>query len=81
MDVHETVTRIFTDHFQVPADEITAATTMADLELDSLELVELSLVIEEELGVTLSDEQLAQRSLNVGGLCEAISARLGAGAR
>ncbi len=81
MNVHETVLKIFTSHFEVSADDISATTTMEDLELDSLELVELSLVIEEEFGVKFSDEQLAQRSLNVGGLCEAISARLGAGAR
>ncbi|HEY3871345.1 MAG TPA: phosphopantetheine-binding protein [Actinocrinis sp.] len=81
MSVYETVTKIFADSFRVPADQISAASTMEELELDSLELVELSLLIEQELGVTLSDEQLAERNLDVGGLCETISTLLGAGAR
>ena len=81
MNVYETVTQIFADSFEVPADRITAATTLRDLDLDSLELVELSLVLEKEFGVKLTDEQLAESTLDVGRLCAAISAAQGAEAR
>jgi acyl carrier protein len=79
MNVYETVAKIFVESFVVPAERITAEATLEELELDSIELVELSMIIEQEFGVKLSDEQLADSELNVGGLVEAINSVLGAG--
>ncbi|TXS54204.1 phosphopantetheine-binding protein [Streptomyces sp. t39] len=51
--------RIITDclinDFEVPADDVTPGTTLARLDLDSLSLVELSLIVEERLGLAAAD--------------------------
>ncbi|MEV6975628.1 acyl carrier protein [Kitasatospora sp. NPDC093806] len=41
--------------FDVSAAVVTPGATLASLELDSLALVELSLLVEERIGVTVSD--------------------------
>ncbi|MCX4758101.1 acyl carrier protein [Kitasatospora purpeofusca] len=41
--------------FDVPADRVEPGATLASLELDSLALVELSLLVEERIGATVSD--------------------------
>ncbi|WP_025617021.1 acyl carrier protein [Salinispora cortesiana] len=46
--------------FQLEAPEVVLDATLKDLELDSLDVVELSLAIEKELGVSVSDDELLQ---------------------
>jgi acyl carrier protein len=46
--------------FQVDPDDITPESTLKDLELDSLDVVDLSLVVEKELGVAISDDEMLQ---------------------
>ena len=53
-----TFTEVLTEEFGVPADEITAEATFEALGLDSLDVVELTLVLEEKIGVKLEDEEL-----------------------
>lgn len=50
---------ILTTKFQLDADEIVPSSTLEDLQLDSLDLVELALVIEKEFGTRVSDDELA----------------------
>lgn len=57
-DINSQLTTILTDQFGVPADEITEDATFEALGLDSLDLVEVTLVIDEELGIRIPDEQL-----------------------
>ncbi|MGH3441057.1 MAG: acyl carrier protein [Nitriliruptorales bacterium] len=57
-ELYETVARILTDTFQVPADEVSAEATLESLDLDSLDLVELTLIVEEETGVKIEDDEL-----------------------
>ena len=46
--------------FQLDATEVVPASTFADLGLDSLDLVELSLAIDSELGAPVTDDELAE---------------------
>ena len=53
-----TFTEVLTEEFGVLEDEITAEATFEALGLDSLDVVELTLVLEEKIGVKLEDEEL-----------------------
>lgn len=57
--------QIMATKFQLDLAEITPEATLKDLELDSLDIVELGLVMNKELGVSLSDDELLEaQSLN-----------------
>ncbi len=58
--MYEQLKQIVQTKFQVPGDEIGPGVTFEDLGLDSLDMVELSLVIEQEMGVRVSDDELAE---------------------
>jgi len=51
-------TEVLTEEFGVPEDEVAAEATFEALGLDSLDVVELTLVLEERTGVKLEDEEL-----------------------
>ncbi|MFI9051581.1 acyl carrier protein [Streptomyces sp. NPDC053427] len=55
---YEWITGLLTEHLGVPEDTITPNATFEGLELDSLSVVELSVIIEEQLGVQLTEEDL-----------------------
>lgn len=58
--MYEHLRQIMQRKFQVPAEDIKPEATLRDLGLDSLDLVELALVIEKETGVRVTDDDLAQ---------------------
>ncbi|MDT0262148.1 acyl carrier protein [Jatrophihabitans lederbergiae] len=58
--MYEKLKQIMCSKFQVPSAEFVPGVTFEDLGLDSLDLVELSLVIEQEIGVRISDDELAE---------------------
>ena len=51
-------TEVLTEEFGVPEDEVAAEATFEALGLDSLDVVELTLVLEEKTGIKLEDEEL-----------------------
>jgi len=51
---------LLTTDFGVPTDEISADATFEALGLDSLDIVELTLALEDRTGVKLGDEDLEQ---------------------
>jgi acyl carrier protein len=55
----EQLREIISQKFQVDPADIAPDSKLQDMELDSLDLVELSLVIEKELGARVSDTELA----------------------
>lgn len=57
-DIYGTFTEILTGTFGVPDEDIEPDASFESLSLDSLDLVELTLVVEEELGVKIEDEEL-----------------------
>jgi len=58
--VFEQLKQIMTTKFQLNPADVAPEATLEGLELDSLDLVELSLVMEKELGVRISDDELAE---------------------
>ncbi len=58
--VYDRVKELLVEKFGVSADDVTPEATFADLDLDSLDLVEFALAAEEEMGVRISDEEAEQ---------------------
>ncbi|MFF8652548.1 SDR family oxidoreductase [Streptomyces huasconensis] len=56
--VYEMLTRLLTEEFDIPAEGITPQATVRDLELDSLTLVELTVMVAEQTGKTIETEDL-----------------------
>lgn len=57
-DLYRTVETILTDTFRVPEDEVSPDATFESMQLDSLDLVELTMVIEEEIDLRIEDDEL-----------------------
>ncbi|MFP8885484.1 MULTISPECIES: acyl carrier protein [Streptomyces] len=56
----ERLKSILADKLKVSPDRITADATREDIELDSLAVVELSLLLKSELGLEISDDDLLE---------------------
>lgn len=52
------ITTALADTFDMDASGITAESVFADLGLDSLAMVEMGLVLQEQTGITLNDTEL-----------------------
>lgn len=57
-ELFATFNEVLTSEFGVPEGEVTPDATFEALGLDSLDVVELTLVLEERTGVKLEDEEL-----------------------
>ncbi len=57
MSAYQTISDCLIKEFAVAPELVTPQATLAGLQLDSLALVELSLMVEERLGVTVTDIQ------------------------
>jgi acyl carrier protein len=57
--VYTRLAALLADGFGVPEKDIAPEATFADLELDSISLVELALRVEEEFGVKIPEEELS----------------------
>ena len=61
MTVFEKLQEIFADQFAIDADTITETTDIvSDLGAESLDVVELLMSLEDEYGVTIEDEKVAE---------------------
>lgn len=60
--MYEQLKQIMARKFQVPNEDIKPQATLDDLGLDSLDLVELALAIQKEIGVRVTDDDLAEAS-------------------
>ncbi|MBB1253524.1 acyl carrier protein [Streptomyces alkaliterrae] len=56
----DTLRNILVDKLKVSPDLITAEATPEEIDLDSLAIVELSLVLQKELGIEISDDELTE---------------------
>ena len=77
--IFEKLSKLISEQFGVEADTITMETTFADdLGADSLDIVELSMALEEEFGVSeMSEEEIATIS-TVGDLVNYLQNKLDA---
>ncbi len=57
-DLLAVFTEMLTEDFGVPEEDVSPDATFEALGLDSLDVVELTLVLEEKTGVKLEDEEL-----------------------
>lgn len=57
-DMYDLVERILVETFGVPAEDVSPEVTFESLDLDSLDLVELTMAIEDETGITIEDEEV-----------------------
>ncbi len=57
-EIFEKVADIVAETMSVDADELTVETTFESLSADSLDLIQLVSAIEEDLGITIEDDDL-----------------------
>jgi acyl carrier protein len=69
MTLFDRVSTVLVDTFRVPPEQLTPATTLTELDLDSLDLVEFAMVVEEQLGVKITDTEAE----GLGTLAEVVS--------
>ena len=75
--IFERVTNLLAEQFGLEPDDITADTGFEDLGADSVDLVELSMNLEEEFGIDeMSEEDIASIH-NVGDLVNYLRGKLG----
>lgn len=70
----ETLKEILVGKLKVDPERITREATRDDVELDSLAVVELSLLLEKELGVHVSDDELMETA-SIGDMVALIESR------
>ncbi|MCX2923443.1 MULTISPECIES: acyl carrier protein [Streptomyces] len=56
----ETLKEMLVSKLKVAPEQVTPEATREDVELDSLAIVELSLLLEKELGLQISDDELLE---------------------
>ena len=69
MDIYEKVVAIVAEQLGISTDDITAETTLEDLNADSLDVVEVIMALESEIHMEIPDED-AEKIKTVGALAE-----------
>lgn len=69
MDIYEKVVAIVAEQLGISNDDITAETTLEDLNADSLDVVEVIMALESEFHMEIPDED-AEKIKTVGALAE-----------
>jgi acyl carrier protein len=73
MDIAARVHEVLIDKFKIHADQIAPDTTLADLQMDSLAVVEFVLEVEEQFGVQIPED--TARTLTVSAVTHYIARR------
>ncbi|KUM69466.1 acyl carrier protein [Streptomyces sp. ISL-22] len=58
--VTERITEIMAEKFSVPASDIDVTAEFSTMKLDSLDLVELAVILSDQYGVALEDEEIVE---------------------
>ena len=74
--IFEKLTGLLSEQFGVEADSITMETTFEDLGADSLDIVELTMAVEEEFGLENMDEDDLSGIAVVGDLVNYLKSKL-----
>ena len=69
MDIYKKVVAIVAEQLGISTDDITAETTLEDLNADSLDVVEVIMALESEFHMEIPDED-AEKIKTVGALAE-----------
>ena len=59
----ERLTQLFLAHFDYKIEQLTAATTLQDLGLDSLDIIDFMLDIENEFKIRIPDQEFRVRTI------------------
>jgi acyl carrier protein len=60
MTVYDKIVTLLDDKFGIAADEVSAESSFEELDLDSLDLVEFAMAVEDDLGVKITDDEAAE---------------------
>lgn len=78
MNIEEQCRKIASEHLGVDADKITRDATFEDLGADSLDVLELTMAFEEEFGVEISDDEIADDKVpNFGAAVDLVTSKIG----
>ena len=69
MDIYEKVANIVAEQLGISIDDVTAETTLEDLNADSLDVVEVIMALESEFNMEIPDED-AEKIKTVGALAD-----------
>lgn len=69
MEIYEKVAAIVAEQLGISADDVTAETTLEDLNADSLDVVEVIMALEAEFNMEIPDED-AEKIKTVGDLAD-----------
>jgi len=69
------VKNLLVSDFKVPPNQVTTAATLVDLELDSLDVVELAEAVDSKLGAKISDDEIFELG-TVGEIVRLIESRV-----
>lgn len=72
-DVESKIREIIAREAEVPPEAIRRESTLADLEIESVDLVQIMFMIEEEFDIYLADEELGFDVENVGEVYDAVA--------
>ncbi len=75
--IYERLVKLLSEQFGLDPDDITEDTGFEDLGADSVDLVELSMNLEEEFGIDEMGEEDIAGIHNVGGLVDYLTNKLG----
>ena len=75
--IYGKIVKLLSEQFGMEPDEITEETTFEDLGADSVDLVELSMSLEEEFGIDEMGEEDIASIHNVGDLVNYLQGKLG----
>ena len=75
--IYKKLVELLAEQFSMEPDEFTEETTFEDLGADSVDLVELSMSLEEEFGIEEMGEEDISHIRNVGNLLQYLQSRLG----
>lgn len=60
MTGYDALKKIFVEDLKIPADLVAPEATLKDIEFDSLALVELTVILERDLGVDIHEDELKE---------------------
>ena len=75
MDVFEKIKKMICEQLDLDEDKVTLKTAFADIDADSLDIVELVMALEEEFNLEIADEEV-EKILTVGDVVSYVEAQI-----